>query len=144
MSQSCHKTGSKQELTDHSRVGGRKVFIKEVSFELTLAGWVIFATGVMRFAGGSAVKNPPAVQETRVLFLDWEDPLEEGMATPVFLPWKSHGQRRLAGYSPCGRKRVRYNLETKQKHWDFPYGMSNSEAQSNTNYLESHLHIFLN
>ena len=81
MSQSCHKTGSKKELFDHSRVGGRKVFIKEVSFELNLAGWVIFATGVMRFASGSAVKNPPAMQETRVLFLDWEDPLEEGMAT---------------------------------------------------------------
>ena len=27
------------------------------------------------------VKNPPAVQETWVQFLDWEDPLEEGMAT---------------------------------------------------------------
>ena len=27
------------------------------------------------------VKNPPAVQETWVQFLGWEDPLEEGMAT---------------------------------------------------------------
>ena len=27
------------------------------------------------------VKNPPAMQETWVLFLGWEDPLEEGMAT---------------------------------------------------------------
>ena len=28
-------------------------------------------------------------------------PLERGIATtPVFLPRKSHGQRRLAGYSP--------------------------------------------
>ena len=26
--------------------------------------------------------------------------------TPVFLPGKSHGQRSLAGYSPCGRKEV--------------------------------------
>ena len=24
--------------------------------------------------------------------------------TPVFLPGESHGQRRLAGYSPCGHK----------------------------------------
>ena len=30
------------------------------------------------FRGGSAVKNPPAMQETRVLSLGWEDPLEEG------------------------------------------------------------------
>ena len=28
--------------------------------------------------------------------------------TPVFLPGKSHGQRSLAGYSPCGRQRVRH------------------------------------
>jgi len=27
------------------------------------------------------VKNPPAVQEIRVLFLGWEDPLEKEMAT---------------------------------------------------------------
>ena len=27
------------------------------------------------------VKNPPAMQETRVRSLGWEDPLEEGMKT---------------------------------------------------------------
>ena len=27
------------------------------------------------------VKNPPAMWETWVKFLDWEDPLEKGMAT---------------------------------------------------------------
>ena len=32
-------------------------------------------------AGGSTVKNPPAMQETWVLFLDREDPLEKEMAT---------------------------------------------------------------
>ena len=31
----------------------------------------------------------------------WEDPLEKEMTSiPVFLPGKSPGQRRLAGYSP--------------------------------------------
>ena len=35
------------------------------------------------------VKNPPAMQETWVQSLDWEDPLEEGMATPSsILAWK--------------------------------------------------------
>ena len=29
-----------------------------------------------------------------------EDPLQEGMATPVFLPGEFNGQRGLAGYSP--------------------------------------------
>ena len=34
-----------------------------------------------------SVKNLPAVQETWVQSLGWEDPLEEDMApTPVFLP----------------------------------------------------------
>ena len=27
------------------------------------------------------VKNPPAMQETQVQFLSWEDPLEKGTAT---------------------------------------------------------------
>ena len=52
-----------------------------------------------------AVKNPPAVWQIWVRSLDWEDPLEEGMATtPVLLPGESHGQRSLAGYSPWGCK----------------------------------------
>ena len=33
------------------------------------------------FLGGSWVKNLPAMQETWVQSLRWEDPLEEGMAT---------------------------------------------------------------
>ena len=33
--------------------------------------------------------------------------------TSVFLPWKSHGQKNLAGYFPWGYKRVRCNLATK-------------------------------
>ena len=32
---------------------------------------------------------------------------------PVFLPRKSHGQRSLAGYGPCGPKTVGYDLVTK-------------------------------
>ena len=55
------------------------------------------------------VKNPPAMQETWVRSLGWEDPLEKGMASiPVFLPGESHGQRSLEGYSPWGC-RIRHN-----------------------------------
>jgi len=46
------------------------------------------------------VKNVPAMWKTRVQSLGQEDPLEKGMATPVFLPGEFHGQRRLVGYSP--------------------------------------------
>ena len=35
------------------------------------------------------VKNPPAMWETRVWSLGWEDPLEEGMAThSSILAWR--------------------------------------------------------
>ena len=37
-------------------------------------------------------------QEAWVQFLGWEDPLEKIIL--AFLPEKSHGQRRPAGYSP--------------------------------------------
>ena len=46
------------------------------------------------------VKNPPAMQETRVQPLGQEDPLEKGMATHSsgFLPGESHVQRSLVGW----------------------------------------------
>ena len=47
------------------------------------------------------VKNLPAVQETRVVSLGQEDPLEKGIATPpIFLLGEFHGQR----YSSWGCK----------------------------------------
>jgi len=51
------------------------------------------------------VKNLPAIWETWVLSLGWEDPLEEGMATHSrILTVESHGQRSLPGCSLWGRK----------------------------------------
>ena len=53
------------------------------------------------------VKNLPALQETRVQFLGWEDLLEKGTATaPALLPGEFHGQRSLVGYSPRGHKEL--------------------------------------
>ena len=49
------------------------------------------------------VKTPPAIWETWVQSLGWEDPLEEGMAThSSILAWRIHGQRSLVGYSLWG------------------------------------------
>ena len=43
----------------------------------------------LNFPGGSAVKNPPATQETGVHSLRREDPLKEGMTThSSILAWK--------------------------------------------------------
>ena len=51
------------------------------------------------------VKNLPAMQETQVGSLGWEDPLEkEWLSAPVFLPAEFHGERNLMGYTPWGHK----------------------------------------
>ena len=57
------------------------------------------------FHGSSDRKNLPAVQETQVQSLGQEDPLKNETAThSSTLAWKIHGWRKLAGYSPWGRK----------------------------------------
>jgi len=56
------------------------------------------------------IKNLPAMQETWVRSLDWEDPLEKGMATlSSILAWRIPWTEDLVGYSPWGHKRVGYN-----------------------------------
>ena len=60
------------------------------------------------------VKHLPTMLETRVQSLGGEDPLEEEMATQVFLPGKSHEQRSLAGYSPWDGKEL---VTTEQLHF---------------------------
>ena len=51
------------------------------------------------------VKNLPAMQETWVQSLGWEDPLEKVMATHSSIPaGEFHRQRSQAGYSPWGLK----------------------------------------
>ena len=59
----------------------------------------------MGFPGGVAAKNPPAVQETQVWSLGWEDPLEKGMAThsSILGQWAivhvvAKGQTQLSDY----------------------------------------------
>ena len=53
------------------------------------------------------VKNLPVMQETWIQSLGQKDPLEkEWLPTPVFLPGKSHRQRKLAGYSTWGHKEL--------------------------------------
>ena len=53
------------------------------------------------------IKNLPAMQETWVHSLGWEDPLEKRMATHSnFLPGEFCGQRSLADYSARGCKGV--------------------------------------
>ena len=52
------------------------------------------------------IKNPPAMWETWVWSLGWEDPWRREQATQSsILPWRIHGQRNLVGYSPWGHNK---------------------------------------
>ena len=52
------------------------------------------------------VKNPPAMWETWVQSLSWEDPLEKGMATnSSILAWRIQWTKEPGGYSPWGHKK---------------------------------------
>ena len=72
----------------------------------------------MGFPGGSVVKNPPAMQETRVQSLGWEDPLEKEMATHSStlawkIPWtEDPGGATVHWVAEELDKRVGYNLAT--------------------------------
>ena len=53
------------------------------------------------FLVAQLVKNPPAMWDTWVQSLGWEDPLEKGMATySSILAWRIPQTRNLEGYSP--------------------------------------------
>ena len=59
------------------------------------------------------VKNLPAMRETWVRSLFWEDPLEEGMAThSSILAWRVPWTEEPGGLQSLGLQRVRHNLMT--------------------------------
>jgi len=55
-------------------------------------------------------KNPSAMQETRVRFLGWEDPLEKGMAThSSILAWRIPWTEEPGGLQSTGLQRIGHN-----------------------------------
>ena len=53
------------------------------------------------------VKNLPTMQETQVQSLDWEDPLEKGMAThSIILAWRISWTEEPEGLHYMGCQRV--------------------------------------
>ena len=56
------------------------------------------------------VKNPPAMRETWVQSLGWEDPLEKTMAThSSILAWRIQITEEPGGLQPMVLQRVRHN-----------------------------------
>ena len=72
-------------------------------------GWV---TGA--FLEAQMVKNPPAMWETWIQLLGWEDPLEEGMATHSSVPaWRIPWTEEPGGLQSTGSQSVRQDWGTK-------------------------------
>ena len=70
---------------------------------------------LMGFPGGSDGKNLPAVQETWVQSLGWEDPLEKGMTThSSILAWRIPWTEEHAGLLSMGSQSRTWL--TKHKH----------------------------
>ena len=64
----------------------------------------------------SVIKNPPAMQETRVQPLGQEDPLEKGMAPySSILDWEIPRTEEPEGYSPWSYKSIGKDLATSQQ-----------------------------
>ena len=67
--------------------------------------WALYR--VWASLGAQLVRNLPAVQETRVRALDWEDPLEKEMAThSSLLAWKISCTEQPGGLQSMGLQRV--------------------------------------
>ena len=61
----------------------------------------------LAFPGESVVENPPAIQESWVRTLDWEDPLEKGMAThSSILAWRIPWTGKAGMLQSMGSQRV--------------------------------------
>ena len=83
------------EIKVKTRRGGK---FEQALFEVATA----FSKG---FSGASAIKNPSAMtQEMQIRSLDWEDPLEESMATHSDILTQRIPQGSQAGYGLQGRK----------------------------------------
>ena len=56
------------------------------------------------------IKNPPAMQETRVLSLGWEDPLEKRMVIQSsILAWRTAWTEEPGGLQSMGMQRVKHD-----------------------------------
>ena len=74
--------------------------VLRINWEYMLFTYSMFGASLV----AQMVKSPPAMWETWVWSLGWEDPLEEGVATQYSCLKNLHGQRSLAGYNPWGSK----------------------------------------
>ena len=75
-----------------------------------MAGLIALTKALQASLVAQMVKNLPVMRETQVRSLDWEDPLEEGMAThSSILAWRIPWTEEPGGLQPVGSQRVRHD-----------------------------------
>ena len=85
------------------------------------------------------VKDLPALWETWVWSLGWEDPLEEGMATHSnILAWRIPMDRGACSLQSVGSQRVRHDWATKAQH--SKDGWVNKEI---VRYIDIYMYIYV-
>ena len=94
------------------------------------------------------VKNPPAMRETWVWSLRWEDPLVEGMAThSSILPWRIPWMEEPGGLQSMGSPRVRHateHLSTNEPQIQRTLEVHSSILQGRIYYRHEKLSSYLN
>ena len=91
----------------------------------------------MSFPVAQRVKNLPAMQETWVQSLDWEDPLEQGPAThSSVLAWRIPGMGKPGGLLSMGSHRVGHNWS------DLAARLSSSSSKTLCNETSCTFHVY--
>ena len=105
-------------ITHHK--GKKKTDMKKIHLQVyyhVRIVWTLLEVIYLKKNGASSaaqmVKNLPAVQETQVWSLYWEDLLEKGMAAhSSILAWRIPLTEELGGLQSMGSQRVRHNWMT--------------------------------
>ena len=79
----------------------QKTLVPFLGWEYTLEKGRLTTSVFLDFLVAQLVKNPPAMRETWIRSLGWEDPQKGKANTPVFWPGEFHGL-----YSPWGCKKL--------------------------------------
>ena len=98
------------------------------------------------FLGGSAVKNPPAMQETRVLSLGQEDPLEKEIAThSSILAWEIPWTEEPGRLQSMGSQVSDTTLATEHTHTPSPllYAATENFLYSFLKNIYLFIHLFI-
>ena len=87
------------------RVNAFKIYT-HVFYFLIIVFHLVPSPSLGGFPDGSAGKESACDAGDPGSIPGWEDPLEKGMALPIFLPREFHGQRSPAGCSQWGHKEL--------------------------------------